>query len=294
MNAAGAKDTMQVQKPRAKSGLWFRQFDSVYDFPETEIKTKYVLCTTPRCGSHFIGHMMHQTGDLGYPLEYCNRANWNIWVEKAKEAGYKRPLDYIKSIRTGPNGVFGLKLHHEHLELFLEQEPDPLSYLFIHITRDDVLRQAISFARAQQTNAWISDMEPTGDAYYDYDLFAEKVQNVTQGNANWQAFLAATGSRSLPVTYEQTRDNPQNTLDNIAKFLHVKLAPEEGAIQSFQPRVQSKTDDPAADWAERFISESKARINGSDLAPGMTRTPALTTMKREARATAKSILKRLR
>lgn len=282
----------QIQK--TASGVWLRQFDDVFDFPSTEIKTRYVLCTTPRCGSHFLGHMLHQTGDFGYPLEYLNPGNWQVWRQRAAAAGFAKPLDYIKSIRTGPNGVFGIKLHHEHLELFLEQEPDPLSYHFIHLTRQDIVRQAVSFAKAQQTNSWISDMEPTVTARYDYDQTAAKLAEISKGNVNWTAFLASNGQSPLSITYEATAAAPQNTVQDIAKFLKVDLGTGEGIAQAFQPRVQQTPSGHGEDWVSMFIHDTQKRLCQAETTPGVGKTPALVAMKRDAKQVAKSVLNKLR
>lgn len=286
------RTSKQTQKPA--SGVWLRQFEDIFDFPKTDIKTKFVLCTTPRCGSHFLGHMLHQTGDFGYPLEYMNPGNWQVWRQRAAEAGYQSPLDYIKSIRTGPNGVFGIKLHHEHLELFLQEEPDPLAYRFIHITRQDLLAQAISFAKAQQTNSWISDMEPTTQAHYDYAQTAAKMSDISQGNAYWTAFLASNGVSSLPITYEETAKAPQKSVEDIAEFLGVQLGTSDGVAEAFKPRVQKTKTDMGEDWAQRFIRETNDKLAKAESTPGVLKTPAFLAMKRDAKHVAKSVLNRLR
>ncbi len=261
-------DTSEKRSETATSGPWQRQFDPVYDFPPTLVTTKLALLTTPRCGSHFLGHRLRETGGFGYPLEYCNSGNWRHWRHRAREAGAAGVLDYIKSVRTGPNGVFAIKLHFEHLEKFLAEEDDPLSYVFVHLRRENLLAQAASFARAQQTGAWISDMPERGAARYDYDLIASKVTAVATGNAGWEAFLAATGREALQMTYEQVARDPSAAVRAIADHAGVTLA-EASLPADFAPERQKSGK--REDWPAMFRAETEKRLRSGQFAlPGLS------------------------
>ncbi|MEO1139429.1 MAG: Stf0 family sulfotransferase [Pseudomonadota bacterium] len=275
--------------PKSKTdvpdGLWYRQFDTENDFPEVSITKKVALCTTPRCGSHFLGHQMHAMGAFGYPLEYLNPGNWKVWN---KRAGSQATLDYIKSARTGPNGVFSVKLHHEHLPAFLKQELAPLDYRFVHLCRRDLVKQAISFARAQQTGAWISDMPETAPAQYDWALIAAKVDAISRGNAAWQGFLRSVGIVPLVLYYEDIVADMPGTIEQMAAYLEIDLNDVTIEQPTFTPQRQKKASDD--DWRVRFESDSRAALFEGRPIPGISPPPTAAVLRR---CTAK-VAKRLR
>ncbi|PJI91459.1 LPS sulfotransferase NodH [Yoonia maricola] len=273
-----------VSKVRINDGLWHRQFDSENDYPTVPVTKKFALCTTPRCGSHFLGHKLHDLGAFGYPLEYLNPGNWQVWN---KRAGERPTLDFIKSIRTGPNGLFAVKLHHEHLTAFLKHEAEPLDYKFIHLRRRDLTKQAISFARAQQTGAWISDMPETAPACYDWALIAEKMDAISRGNADWQSFLRSVGVQPLEMYYEDiVADTPQ-AIAQIADYLDIDLAevtPEEPA---FAPKRQKKKAQD--DWLTRFQADSRAMLSKGDAIPGVSYPDNVAVLRRRTVKVAKRL-----
>lgn len=266
------------------TGLWSRQFDPIYDFPTVPIKTKVALCTTPRCGSHFLGHKLHSLGAFGYPLEYLNPGNWEIWEKRADG----RPvLDFIKSKRTGPNGVFAVKLHHEHLAAFLVAEPDPLDYTFIHLRRRDLTRQAISFARAQQTGAWISDMPETAPAHYDWGLIAAKMDHIARGNADWQSFLQSLGIQPLELYYEDIVADMPGALAQIADYTGVRIDEAVPDMGTFTPERQKRQ--AQADWLTRFEADTRAMLAKGVAIPGVSYPDNIAVLRHRARQVAKRL-----
>ncbi|MFG5381467.1 Stf0 family sulfotransferase [Yoonia sp. R2-816] len=253
-----------AQNPEIPDGLWQRQFDPAHDFPKTDPAIKVALCTTPRCGSHFLGHQLHATRAFGYPLEYLNPGNWDVWTQRA---GNMNTLDFIKSVRTGPNGVFAIKLHHEHLSDFLREEPEPLTYKFIHLCRRDLIKQAISFARAQQTGAWISDMPETAPARYDRALIAAKVDAISRGNADWQSFLRSVGINPLQLYYEDIVADEPAAVAQIADYLDVDIGRVDAATPSFSPQKQKKTYQE--DWGAKFAADNRAALASGRAVPGV-------------------------
>ena len=63
--------------------LYHAQFSDSLDLPAVSGPERSVLiASTPRCGSHMIGHAMAGTGLLGVPFEYCNPANHAAWMRR--------------------------------------------------------------------------------------------------------------------------------------------------------------------------------------------------------------------
>lgn len=259
----------------AKPGLWREQFDPVLDLPTTAVLKKYAVCTTPRSGSHFLGHLLHQAGGFGYPLEYVQSANFDVWRARAREAGASDTLSYIKSIRTDDNGVFGIKLHYRHLTRFLENEPEVLSYRFITLERRELIKQAVSYAWAAQTKSWISGMPELAPARYDWELIAQKLAVITESNAGWRAFLAKIGCPVHHLFFEDVRIDPESATRGIANFLEVELTTPRR--ETFFPMEQAQPG--KEEWVHRFIIESRERLSRGTLVP-QKRSPRSGLLKR--------------
>lgn len=277
---------------RELTGLWPRQFDPAFDFPTTAISKKFALATTPRCGSHFLGHQLHGMGAFGYPLEYFNPANWRVWGRRAGGAG--STLSYIQSVRTGPNGVFSTKLHQEHLALFLDKETDALTYKFIHLQRRDLLRQAISFSRAQQTGAWISDMPETSQAKYDWQMISQKLDEISLGNANWRSFFTSIGAEPLNLFYEDIAADPISAINQITEFLEIDSLDAQSATSNFEPQRQHGQTNDGQDWAARYISDCQRRIARSELISGVRQSGSAFAPRPGAGALARAYLRKIR
>src|SRR5690606_4889171 len=105
-------------------------------------------------------------------------------------------VERLKRSRTGANGVFGVKLHYRHLdESFLRAGRDVEQILekprWIWIVRRDQVRQAISYVRALQTDAWRADAARSGEARYDFDRIARRLDDLVSRQRAWDAWFAA-------------------------------------------------------------------------------------------------------
>jgi LPS sulfotransferase NodH len=236
---------------------WTEQFDPALDFPlSRDVSIRYVICSTPRSGSHFLGQLLYATGRMGSPLEYFNRRNIVRWEERAGTAGAGADLvRFIAGIRTSPNGCFGIKAHYPHLRMLTRHIPIAefvSAFAHIHIVRRDLLAQAISFARAEQTGDWISRGPASGcSAVYDSDLIRHCLAEIGRQNASWNYLFHAFGIRPLVVEYESLVADPPECVRRVAGFIGVDL-PADTPIAC---RTSRQRDDESESWRDRFIDE---------------------------------------
>ena len=251
-----------------RSALWEAQFDSARDYPAAETRVKYVICTSPRCGSHYLGHLLHNAGGFGYPLEYLQAANLEVWKGRSQKAGVDDPLTFVKSVRTDGNGVFGIKLHYSHLPAFLEIEPEVATYRFITLVRRDLVKQAVSYAWASQTKSWISGMPELRAAVYNWQEISAKLDEITKGTAGWNAFLAKLGVEPFSLVYEDVRRNPTDAIQRVAAFLGV----ERSTGSASGPILTKEQSDPEKDvWVRRFVSEAHRKLRERTLLESVPR-----------------------
>lgn len=154
--------------------LYAKQFSESLDFPEVEGPTKIiVIASTPRCGSHMLGHAMWQTSQFGFPLEYLNPRNLSVWRKRFCSRNVADTLSAIERKRTSPNGVFGIKIHYSQLRQLggfaglAEYFPHAC---YVLLSRADVLMQAVSYSVALQTGVWIAGQKPINGQPLRYDF----------------------------------------------------------------------------------------------------------------------------
>lgn len=245
--------------------LYRNQFSEEHDFPYVEKPTKYVvIASTARSGSHMLGHAMFKTGAFGFPLEYVNRGNLEEWMRRL---GTGHVLDTIREIehrRTSPNGVFSIKLHYSQIAAFggfkgvMKVFPGAR---YVLIGRQNVLRQAISYAIASQTGVWISGQQGTRqEPRYDFGQVDWCLRELVRDQAAWRYMLAATGCPYLEVDFDQAKKDMAGTIRTIAAFSHVALEPQQIPAEPVTKKQSNALND---EWERRFLSD----FNGETLFP---------------------------
>ena len=130
----------------------------------------YLVCATPRSGSNLLCGLLKRTGVAGRPEEYFGRGHEPCWAGRWGASGR---VEYVHgAIRegTGANGVFGAKVLWPHMPNLLAKleavhgredvaerallERTFPGLRFVWIRREDVVAQAVSYAKAMQTDQW--------------------------------------------------------------------------------------------------------------------------------------------
>ena len=247
--------------------IYEEQFAAENDFPERDaVDLHYIICSTPRCGSHLLGHSLFQTGQLGFPLEYFNPVNFVEWRRRFETNGIEDTLTRLKRIRTSPNGVFGCKLHFDHFETVANGSNFETLFpnaKFVFIQRKDLLSQAVSLAKAQGTGAWISKQVAVREAEYRRDSIDRALRKITRDNACWDYLLSSRDWPLLRVFYEDFVDEPKEVLGRIAHFLEVDLPSSQALDEIDLPQKQRNETNNA--FKTKYIEETTQRRVGAEL-----------------------------
>lgn len=230
------------------------QFDEAMDLPPFEGRPRtYLIATTPRCGSHLLGHALATTGHFGVPLEYLNGMNVKAWRRRFGVKNDRAVFAAIVRHRTSASGWFGVKAHWSQFAKRRDRFPAPLGPICktLFIYRRDLLGQAVSFLRAQQTGQWISGAPARGEARFDYDGIVDCAASVRRQNARWNAFFAELEAVPVQrVVYEDLIDMPAQTLETVARFLD----PDCPVVPSVSDRTQRQSDGLSGDWRKHFLA----------------------------------------
>jgi LPS sulfotransferase NodH len=218
----------------------------------------YAICATARSGSNFIGQLCESTGALGVPLEYFNGpARRALGLPDYPD----EPAEQVKAILDlgcTPNGVYALKLFPFQFRAVQHVEwTGSLPNLhFVHLTRGDLLGQAISWARAIQTGQYRSTSQARGSARYDSDLVRGALSALVSEDSRWRLWFARTGIQPLHILYEVAAANPQSVADQIGQMLGLEQRP---LVNLSAVDVGVQRDAESDEWRSRFLRENGSR-----------------------------------
>lgn len=247
--------------------LYERQFSDDLDIADAPSPSATLLiASSPRCGSHMLGHSLAETGRLGVPFEYANPVNLAGWAEQGLGDGRTGParnvaiLKALMDRRTTPGGVFGLKMHYTHLAA-LGGARETLSLLpaprIVRIVRRDLVRQAFSYARAMQTGIWIDGQTGTGAATrYDRAQIDRCLADLAWQHAGWEAVMAEAGLPVLRVDFETLRADLPGEIRRILRFMDVD--PDDVAVPDVPPTRSQGGAQGADDWMARYAATPPA------------------------------------
>lgn len=226
------------------------------------LRKSYIVASSYRSGSQYLCWRLWQSGLLGAPSEVLNpTTELRVLMNRFKASS---PADYIAKLlarRTSKNGVFGMKAHFHHFEAFLREYPALLEVLspttFIYISRKDKIAQAVSMAKALQTDAWTSRMEegPKPVLVYDREMIAHCLVDIEQQDLTWRRWFETHKVAPFQVTYDELTADAAGVVRRFVEFLGVE---NDERDEVDVPPARKQADETNQEWMERFESESKA------------------------------------
>lgn len=240
-----------------------------------ESTDSYLICATPRTGSTLLAGLLESTAVAGRPQAYFREPDEQSWADRwqiARTAG--GAFDYADYVRAALaagrtwNGVFGAKLMWGTLDQLVDKlaavHPDLAGdgrrlltrafgrTRFVYLWRDDVLAQAVSWLRAEQTGAWhVGDAGGNGQApSFDPDRIGQLIELIEAHNQAWEAWFAGFGIQPHRVRYEELTADMAGVTRGILDFLG--LAPPDG--HTIVPRHHRQADALNHEWVNRYAS----------------------------------------
>jgi len=243
----------------------------------------YVICGTPRSGSTMLCRMLTESGIAGAPHSYFSKvdiaewaAHWGVDIASGTEtAAFDR--EYLAAmLKAGGagTGIVGVRVMYSSLadaqkrvNRALGRQLDiadgfaavfgPLIY--IHLSRQDKLGQAVSLARAEQTGLWHLNADGSvfeggasqAEPVYDGERIGAILAELERDDAAWAGFFAARGIAPLRLTYEGLTAAPQNALGRVFEALGLPPA----LAQSIAVPSAKMADGLNAAWIARFRRE---------------------------------------
>jgi LPS sulfotransferase NodH len=221
-----------------------------------ETTLSYVVCSTPRSGSYLLCELLWRTGAAGAPEEFFHPDFMPRLMRRWGVTDLDSYLAALLAHKTSPNGVFGAKVHWgQYSPVLGERDITALfpNSRFIHITRTDRLRQAVSWVRAMQTLRWKSSERDRREISYDPDDIRAKLRRIEGDESRWQALFERHGIVPYEVVYEQLAARPAETLRQVLDWAGIETP--AGAVPA-APGLRRQADEISDEWVRRFRAEA--------------------------------------
>ena len=240
----------------------------------------YVICSTPRTGSTLLCGLLSSTGVAGRPESYFRRQDDIGWAARWGICGPDGNFDLADYFQAAteagksPNGVFAARVMWGTLDemladlrrLYPEEAGDDLAVLtaafgpmrFVYLRRDDLVAQAVSRVRAEETEVWFEtdDSQPVGPVArprFDAERISRYVREAEEHNAAWQAWFHSVGTEPHKVVYEDLDADPVATTLRVLDYLDIRLPPS--AVVT--PKHRRLADALSAEWAARYEASTR-------------------------------------
>ena len=215
----------------------------------------YAICTQPRSGSNLLCQYLSSTDQLGYPLEYFNGpARRALGLADFPDAP-ELQMEAVLRLGATPNGVYAVKLFASQFATFSRRLRwmDLLPNLhFVYLIRDDLLGQAISWARALQTEQYRATQPAKRLAIYDADLIRSQLMEIVRERAQWEAFFARTGIEPLRIVHERFLEDRSSYVDRVARLVGI----ENPVADQRKVDLVIQRDADTEEWKQRFRAEN--------------------------------------
>jgi len=231
--------------------------------------------------------LLSSTGVAGRPESYFRQPDEPLWAERwqidRRPDGSCQYADYVRSaIAAGStsNGVFGARVMwgtlaemlaklgrlHPHLagsDLgLLEEVFGPLR--FVHLRREDTVAQAVSWARAEQTNYWHAGDTASRPPHYDPTQIRQLAATVEEHNVAWRTWFAGVGIRPHEVGHEEMIADPAGAVRDVLDFLTLEPA-ASGGVTSGEHR---QADQLNTEWITRYRAAVARGLKAVEETPG--------------------------
>ncbi|WP_172292279.1 Stf0 family sulfotransferase [Pseudoruegeria sp. HB172150] len=246
-------------------------------------KRSYVLCTAPRSGSTLLCGMLEATNAAGRPNSHFHTPSLDRWLEvyDLNPASFTTSRDAVRAVfeaalarGMGETDIFGLRMQRGSFDFFLQQlgllVPGRMSdagriekafgpTLFIHLSRQDRLDQAISRVRAEQSGLWhrrsdgteLERLAPGQEPRYDPDSIAFHMKDLAALDEAWEEWFRQEALEPLRIRYDDLSETPRKVLAQVLSALDL----DPVLAQSVEIPTAKLADAQSRQWRERFEAE---------------------------------------
>jgi LPS sulfotransferase NodH len=235
-----------------------------------------IVCTQPRSGSYLLGDL------LGLATDVPELEEWLIPTFQVPEATrFRMPDDFdrlayvreLVSQKTSAKGVFSIKIMGWNFAEFIAEMQQRSEFAgsskreilealfpnphFLFLRRSNHLSQAVSYAKAIQTQQWRAEHEkrrPTGHVSYSTLFVRDQFVAINKSEERWKTFFTQSDLKPYELIYEDFLKEPLQTLGKICEWLNLSPTSNLPVVEKRlnEGRQSSVTN---AEWKKRFAAE---------------------------------------
>ena len=213
-----------------------------------------LILTEGRSGSNWLGTSAASTGLLGVSKEWVDPSILGV---KPKRLSADQYINKIVESAATDNGFFTIKLFPRHLHWFhmqygvdiIKQLRERHDLVVILLTREDTIRQAISFSKGIQTGQWTSRKQGNATPKYDFEQICRAYFTIRRSYDFWKSYVDIQSIDHLSFTYEQLLPDGKQFMEAMARHASVEDLPDY--ITDLKIQRNSKTEE----WYEKFLCD---------------------------------------
>lgn len=255
----------------------------------TPADVSYVVCSTMRSGSNLLCDGLMGTGLAGVPTEYFKpRERARIterWGCRDTTADY---IHELRARRSGPNGVFGLKLHSHQMRNLDALDVLLPGAVYISLRRRDTDAQAVSLWTAHETRQFSREpgaAEARGTrppVRYSYGGILSARRSLVAGMREWDQFFERRAHVPIEVVYEQLAADYEGEVRRVLAGILPGAPDQQWRVAVVRPPgVARQSGERSAELIARFVEERTRRgdrdLGARQLARRVRRRLARTT-----------------
>lgn len=245
--------------------------------------TAYIVCATPRSGSTLLCDLLTDCGVAGRPNSFYRQVSIADWIEQwgltepKESAGFDRAyFDAARAAGSSANGMFGMRMMWDSVaylsarleKLFPGRENDAVRYeaafgrtVYVHLSRRDLVAQAVSRYRAEQSGLWHlhadgSERERVKTApppQFNRAAIASYVAEAETDNRSWETWFKTNRIAPLRLTYEMLDEDPVTAIGDLLSA----LGQDRAHVRHVSPRTRRIANEQSAQWVDRFNATNK-------------------------------------
>ncbi len=216
-----------------------------YDLQSVDTTELLVILSTERSGSTFLCEQLSAI-DYCYAHEYFQHyqylqilaRRWNFM--DGKRINWKRFGQALRTHRTAPNGVLGINVHGYQLDWFQQVDFTDLPVRYIHVVRNDIIGQALSYDRAIQTGQWSSLYSKNGDYHYSFDSTLNAMHYLQRQSARVCAFINANNLNVDVLTFEDIISDPISAIRTVTGLTDFEEKLSKSRLSMINQQKQSQ------------------------------------------------------